>query len=195
MQKIRVLIYLVVMQFIASSCALKPTPSLSPQSFAFRDLGGKTYNSGAFSGSPVLLHFWASWCIPCIGEITNLQKFADQLFGLPFHSVAIAVNDTPDSVALMLRENKSSLLVLIDPNGESKHLFNLTRLPYTILLDSTGKQIPLPSPITGKLLPALLGAQAWSSPQATEYYRQYLSKLDDQTKRGSDNGRGSAESP
>lgn len=195
MQTIQRWVALIAVPLTVSSCALEATPGLAPQYFAFNDLKGNTFNSETFRGSYLLLHFWATWCVPCVSELPRLQNFADQLAGLPFYSVAIAVDDTADSVALMLPRKKSSLIVLLDPKGQSKRLFELAGLPYTILLDPTGRQIPLPTPINGAIAPALYGAQVWDAPMATEFYRAYFAKVSQTTRKDSGSDLGSAESP
>ena len=43
--------------------------------FTFSDLDGNRHQLSDFRGKPVLLNFWASWCLPCAFEMPELAQF------------------------------------------------------------------------------------------------------------------------
>jgi len=43
--------------------------------FTFSDLDGNRHQLSDFRGKPVLLNFWASWCLPCAFEMPELVQF------------------------------------------------------------------------------------------------------------------------
>ena len=47
----------------------RPTPELT-----IRNLSGGEYSLAQFRGRPVVLNFWASWCIPCRQEAPILNE-------------------------------------------------------------------------------------------------------------------------
>jgi len=67
-----------------------PAPGRPAPDFALPDLDGNTLRLSDFSGRPVVLNFWATWCAPCRLEMPELARaaadYADQ--GL----VVLAIN-------------------------------------------------------------------------------------------------------
>src|SRR5262245_19396179 len=61
----------------SASEELKPLPELR-----LADFDGKTVGADTLKGNIVVLDFWATWCLPCIGEIPLLngiqQKYRDK---------------------------------------------------------------------------------------------------------------------
>jgi cytochrome c biogenesis protein CcmG, thiol:disulfide interchange protein DsbE len=51
-----------------------PTPH-APD-FSVIDLSGLTHHLREYQGKKVILHFWATWCAPCLEELPGLLHFA-----------------------------------------------------------------------------------------------------------------------
>lgn len=45
----------------------------------FSDARGKTYHLHQLQGKPLLVHFWGSWCPPCMREMPSLKRLHQQL--------------------------------------------------------------------------------------------------------------------
>jgi cytochrome c biogenesis protein CcmG/thiol:disulfide interchange protein DsbE len=43
---------------------------------SFHDANGKIAHLSDYRGKKIILHFWASWCKPCLQELPELQKLA-----------------------------------------------------------------------------------------------------------------------
>ena len=98
-----------------------------------------------------LVHLWATWCPPCIGEIPTLgQLITDYADEDDFRVALIAVDDSPEKVKPFL----GSLIapVLYDPSWKLSHRYGTRKLPETHLV------------IDGQVVETFEGAQDWSAP-------------------------------
>jgi len=117
-----------------------PNPLLGKRLPAF-SLPGLTANSGfgntdvdAFR-RPVLLNFFASWCMPCIQEAPVLMQLAQR--GLPIWG--IDYQDRPDAAADFLRVHGDPYQrVACDPPGRVADDFGVIGVPESFLVDSSG---------------------------------------------------------
>ncbi len=67
------------------------------------DLTGRTVAvPAAWTGRPLLINVWASWCGPCIEEMPELQRFARTQGADGVQVVGIAL-DEPDAVRAFLK--------------------------------------------------------------------------------------------
>src|SRR5262245_34302480 len=77
-----------------------------------------------------LVHFWATWCPPCLTEIPALLRLRDEL-ARPgsFAVVLVAVSDSPDKVKPFLGEASGE--ALFDPRWEVARRYGTQLLPET----------------------------------------------------------------
>jgi cytochrome c biogenesis protein CcmG, thiol:disulfide interchange protein DsbE len=106
----------------------------------FKEPGGFLYDSSGQATtigphlSPVtLVHFWATWCPPCIQEIPALQRLARDFGGHDdFKVLMVAVSDSNGKVRNFLGRNAD--MVLFDPNWEVANRYGTDKLPETYLV-------------------------------------------------------------
>ena len=70
-----------------------------------------------FAGRIVVLHFWASWCPPCVEEMKALQSLSAELQGLGFQPLSIDVGEEKAVVEVWLRPLGIGYPILLDPDS------------------------------------------------------------------------------
>ncbi len=95
-----------------------------------------------FSGRPLLVNFWASWCPPCIEEMPELDRFAAAQGDTGVRVVGIALDDQA-AVEDFLARIPVRYPILIDAAGPRDSGVQLGNqrgvLPYTVLVSADGR--------------------------------------------------------
>lgn len=95
-----------------------------------------------FRGKPIVINFWATWCVPCIRELPALQRFAREHAEQGWQVIALAV-DQPVPVLEFVARFKLDLPVAlagIDGLEWQRAMGNTTGgLPFSVVLDAHGR--------------------------------------------------------
>lgn len=112
-------------------------------------------------GKKVILHFWASWCPPCIEEIKQLLAAARDFEKLAPEFLFVAVSlDTKWEDALKLLPHEglpSNMVSLLDADKKVAEQYGSFNYPETYLIDERGNR-----------LTKLVGPQEWTDDEIVE---------------------------
>ena len=98
------------------------------------DAAGRPAPMAARLAPVTLVHFWATWCPPCIEETPALERLEADLAGHPdFAVLMVAVADSNDHVRTFLGAGHGDM-VLYDPRWEVTHRYGTTQLPESYLV-------------------------------------------------------------
>ncbi|MDQ3962528.1 MAG: TlpA family protein disulfide reductase [Actinomycetota bacterium] len=104
-------------------------------SLALLDGSGRL-TSGELRGHPVVLNFWASWCVPCREEAALLEdrwrRYRDR--GVIF--VGVNIRDTPSAARAFVKEFDVTYPVVRDPEQTLVEQVGLVGLPQTFFITS-----------------------------------------------------------
>jgi len=126
-------------------------------------------------GRVTLLHFFASWCAPCLEELPRLKKLYTALHTEGLEFVMVAVEDDHQAVIRLVQDLKLPFPVYYDDSGQAQKHFKVTGFPESFFLDRDGSL--LLSVVSGVNEPTLrlIGPQDWSSPAMVASLRSLLS--------------------
>lgn len=107
--------------------------------FTLSSLDGKQVSLSDFRGKIVMLHFWATWCPPCVEEIPTIDKLYNGLVGKDFQILAVSVDEGgAERVSSFLQRNRLALPVLLDPGHSIASLYGTFKFPETYVIDRNG---------------------------------------------------------
>jgi peroxiredoxin len=107
--------------------------------FSLNDLDGNPVSLSDFRGRPVMLNFWATWCVPCRVEMPELQQALSDYQDQNLIILAINQQESPDEVQTFFEEYDLSLTPLLDSDGEVGRLYSMINLPGTVFIDPDGQ--------------------------------------------------------
>jgi cytochrome c biogenesis protein CcmG/thiol:disulfide interchange protein DsbE len=88
-------------------------------------------------GKPVVLNFWASWCIPCRNEAKLLES-AHERYGDDVQFVGIDTRDSRTDARDFVDEYGMTYPQIVDEGERLYSLFGLTGQPESFFIDQDG---------------------------------------------------------
>lgn len=111
-------------------------------------------------GKPIVLNFWASWCVSCRTEAHELEKFW-QAHKNEVAVVGIAIQDEKDAAKKFATYFGKTYMLGLDEDGKAAIDYGVSGVPETFLIDKNGiirhKEIgPVSVPMLEKNLAKIL---------------------------------------
>jgi cytochrome c biogenesis protein CcmG/thiol:disulfide interchange protein DsbE len=118
---------------IASPLVGRPAPD-----FSLVPLGGDApVQLSALRGTPAVVNFWATWCVPCQQEHPGLLQVA-QLYGEKVHFFGVVYQDEPTKIDAWLQRHGSAYPTLVDEGSRAAIAFGVYGVPETFVVDAAG---------------------------------------------------------
>lgn len=104
--------------------------------FRLDDLHSNRRDLAAFAGKVVLVHFFATWCEPCVREMASLQRLATTTRGKPLAILAVDVAEVDLRVRAFFAKQPVDFTILLDRDRAVSKSWDVTALPTTFVLDA-----------------------------------------------------------
>lgn len=110
-----------------------------------------------------LVHFWSTWCPPCITETPAIERLAADLASeSEFDLLMVAVADEKEKVAEFLGSAEDTLY---DPDWKIAHSYGTKKLPETHLV------------VDGRIVESFAGAVSWDDPEVRQRIADALASV------------------
>ena len=128
----------IFMAIVSISFSQTKLPSIS-----VKDLNNKIIDTKTFSneGKPFVISFWATWCKPCLQEMSAYNELYDEwqkATGVKIFAISIDDSRNSKKVAPFIKGKNWKLDVYLDENSEFKRAMNVNNPPQTFLFNGNG---------------------------------------------------------
>ena len=110
-------------------------PRQEAPDFQLRLLDGGTLSSEDLRGSPVVLNFWASWCIPCREEMPAFERMWARYRDQGVRIVGVNLQDSVEGAQGFVDEVGVTYPIAMDPKGSLASDLGVRGLPQTFFID------------------------------------------------------------
>lgn len=107
--------------------------------FVLQDLAGQAVRLSDFSGQPVLVNAWATWCPPCRGEMPALESYYTDHREDGFVLLAVNAGESEMTVNAFIAQAGFTFPVLLDPGQRVLSGLGIQAFPTSILIGRQGK--------------------------------------------------------
>jgi cytochrome c biogenesis protein CcmG/thiol:disulfide interchange protein DsbE len=129
----------------------RPAPA-----FALKPVGGgEPLSLESLRGKPVVVNFWATYCMPCLQEHPALVEGARR-YSSKVQFLGIVYDDDEEKARGFLQKRGASYPSLMDDGGKTAIAYGVGGVPETYFIDATGKVV---SKWNGPLTPDDLAAR------------------------------------
>lgn len=140
--------YLFILLFIGTSCvnAFSQEGNFKIPSVDIKTMDGKKFNTSDIKndGKPIIIDFWATWCKPCVMELTAIaENYSDwqEQTGVKIYAVTIDDSKSVNRVAPFVNGKGWEYEILIDQNSDFKRALNVINVPHVFVVDGNGNII------------------------------------------------------
>lgn len=133
--------------------------------FSLPDFKNQERSSKEFLGSVHLVHFWASWCDPCVEEVPDLLELAKKTKDSSFKIIAISLDKSWQEAQKIIHPDQlpSNVISLLDTSAKVPAEFGSYQYPESYLVGAQGE-----------VLMKWVGPQKWNNDKLIEALKKQI---------------------
>jgi cytochrome c biogenesis protein CcmG, thiol:disulfide interchange protein DsbE len=123
------------------SCTAKEVPAVGNllSEITLSDLqGNKLMIPADCRGKVALIHFWASWCPTCRGEMLHLDAVGHEYRERGVFPCSIGIGENREKALSYIRNMSITYPILLDPHAATQKLFGISGIPTYYVLNREG---------------------------------------------------------
>lgn len=105
--------------------------------FVLQNLDGLNVALDDYRGRPVLVNFWASWCLPCTVELEEMSRYRRREDEEPLTIVAVNIGERRDTITRAVEDLSPGILVLVN-GSDAARAYGVDTLPTSVLVGPDG---------------------------------------------------------
>jgi cytochrome c biogenesis protein CcmG/thiol:disulfide interchange protein DsbE len=109
--------------------------ALAPSFSSLPLLGGGTLSSVDLAGAPVVINFWASWCLPCQQEAPDIESTWKQFQREGVRVLGVNYEDLPSDAQAFVQRYGVTYPSVRDVDGALAARFGVRGVPETFFID------------------------------------------------------------
>jgi peroxiredoxin len=110
-----------------------------------KTLDGREVSTSAFQndGKPFVVSFWATWCRPCLKELTAIDEIYEDWKELGLKLIAVSTDNsrTRANVLPMVRGRGWEFEFYLDENGDLSRAMGVNLVPHTFIVNGKGEVV------------------------------------------------------
>ena len=108
--------------------------------FSATDLNGQTHEFSQYKGQILILHFWASWCPYCRGEVSKLTQVTKELTSKGVRVLAVSSDEEVEQLKAFVAEQQLPYPVVADVQSEASLFdqYGISGIPVTFIVARDG---------------------------------------------------------
>jgi len=119
-----------------------PLASGSAPEFTLTSFDGQKFTLSELRGKPVVLNFWASWCIPCRDEAPALQRAWEKYKDQGVLILGVDYVDTDADAKKFIAEFQQTYPNGADLGTKISQAYKISGVPETYFIGKDGKLLP-----------------------------------------------------
>jgi peroxiredoxin len=154
--------------------SLRESSAQAPD-FTLTSTDGAKISLSDYRGRMVLLTFWASWCPPCVRELSILEMLQEKVGTNDFVVLAIGTSDKAQSLKAATTKASLSYPVLLDTAAKVRKLYQVNSLPHAFIVDANGRFLESIDPRTQTITSHIIGEREWLEPEVVKTLQRLAS--------------------